>query len=152
MGSIMMFFMKLLNLINKSILIDWSVIYREKFTFDNQSNKFELNQYKKGDYVPTETIQEWYSSDRKIAIDTARRVLSEKNIDLLNNPEAMPMFTSFFFQMGEVGGLKFKNMFKAIEEGDGETAYKEALDSDWYRDKFTKKRAKRFADFLRENV
>ena len=39
--------MKLLNLINKSILIDWSVIYREKFTFDNQSNKFELNQYKK---------------------------------------------------------------------------------------------------------
>ena len=64
----------------------------------------------------------------------------------------MSMFTSFFFQMGEVGGLKFKNMFKAIEEGDAETAYKETLDSNWYRDKFTKKRAKRFADFLRENV
>lgn len=148
------------NLIDVKLLDDEG--YRTKVYSDTAGNLTsgighklvgeELNQYKKGDYVPTETIQEWYSSDRKIAIDTARRVLSEKNIDLLNNPEAMSMFTSFFFQMGEVGGLKFKNMFKAIEEGDGETAYKEALDSDWYRDKFTKKRAKRFADFLRENV
>ncbi len=148
------------NLIDVKLLDDEG--YRTKVYSDTAGNLTsgighklvgeELNQYKKGDYVPTETIQEWYSSDRKIAVDTARKVLSEKNIDLLNNPEAMSMFTSFFFQMGEVGGLKFKNMFKAIEEGDGETAYKEALDSNWYRDKFTKKRAKRFADFLRENV
>jgi GH24 family phage-related lysozyme (muramidase) len=110
----------------------------------------ELKQYKKGDYVPTETIQEWYSSDRKIAIDTARRVLNEKNPELLNNPEALPMFTSFFFQLGETKGLKFVKMFDAIERGDGQAAHDEAVDSLWYEQ--TDNRAKRFAKFLKENV
>lgn len=110
----------------------------------------ELNQYKKGDYVPTETIQEWYSSDRKIAIDTARRVLNEKNPELLNNPEALPMFTSFFFQLGETKGLKFVKMFDAIERGDGQDAHDEAIDSLWYEQ--TDNRAKQFAKFLKENV
>ena len=41
-------------------------------------------------------------------------------------------------------------MWKAFENGDGETAYAEALDSLWYKQ--TPNRARRFAEFLRENV
>ena len=41
-------------------------------------------------------------------------------------------------------------MWKAFEEGNGEKAYAEALDSLWYKQ--TPNRARRFAEFLRDNV
>lgn len=47
------------------------------------------------------------------------------------------------YQMGVNGLMKFRNMWAAIEQGNFQQAYLEALDSNWYRQ--TPSRAKRVA-------
>lgn len=54
---------------------------------------------------------------------------------------------SMAYQLGTSGLSKFKNMWKAIEQGDWDTASKEALDSRWAKQ--TPERAKRHAEVLR---
>ena len=58
------------------------------------------------------------------------------------------MFSSFFYQLGYDGGMKFEKMWKALEQNDYQTAAKEALDSNWAKQ--TPERANRFAEFLRQ--
>lgn len=54
---------------------------------------------------------------------------------------------SMAYQLGTTGLSKFKNMWKAIEQGDWNTAAKESLDSRWAKQ--TPERAKRHAEVLR---
>ena len=60
------------------------------------------------------------------------------------------LVSSFYYQLGKSRGDGFTKMWKAFEEGNGEKAYAEALDSLWYKQ--TPNRARRFAEFLRDNV
>jgi lysozyme len=55
--------------------------------------------------------------------------------------------TAMVFQLGIGTFLKFKKMIKAIEEGDWDTAAKEALDSRWETQ--TPRRAHEVADILK---
>lgn len=106
--------------------------------------------YKEGDVVPVDVVKSWLIKDTKIANNDAVTKLQDIRPDLLDNKEMITMISSFYYQLGKSGGDGFKNMWKAFENGDGETAYAEALDSLWYKQ--TPNRARRFAEFLRENV
>lgn len=57
------------------------------------------------------------------------------------------VLASMCYQLGEAGLNAFKNMWKAIDNEDWETAAKEALDSRWAAQ--TPNRAKRHAEVLR---
>ena len=118
----------------------------------------ELKRYKVGDEVPVDVIVGWLVNDIKTYREVAIRNLKEKRPDLLDNPEAVNMFTNFYYQLGEAGGNKFEQMWKAIERGDFVQAANEALynyengkrtgKTTWHNQ--TKSRAEFFADFLRQ--
>ena len=107
--------------------------------------------YQKGDYVPTDIIREWTNNDVNKYINITNKVMEDKGLlDSKLYKENQEMFVSFFYQLGEEGGLAFNNMWDAIGRGDAQAAYNEALNSLWAKQ--TPKRAKRFAKMLLENV
>lgn len=112
--------------------------------------KEELTQYKEGDTVPVDVVRSWLIKDARTAKNTAVSKLEEIRPDLLDNEEMLAATASFYYQLGKEGGDKFKNMWAAIEAGDGDKAYDEALDSLWYKQ--TPRRARNFAELLRSYV
>lgn len=108
-------------------------------------------QYQEGYEVPVDVVKSWLIKDAKIANNDAITKLQDVRPDLLDNKEMVTMVSSFYYQLGKARGDDFKKMWKAFEEGDGEKAYAEALDSLWAREQ-TPERAKRFAEFIRDNV
>ena len=70
-----------------------------------------------------------------------------KPVFLTLSKERQDALIEMGFQMGVEGVLKFERMWAAIEDGDFETAYSEALDSLWSRQ--TPTRARRVAAKLR---
>ena len=108
-------------------------------------------QYQEGYEVPVDVVKSWLIKDAKIANNDAVTKLQDVRPDLLDNKEMVTMVSSFYYQLGKKNGDDFKKMWKAFEEGDGEKAYAEALDSVWATEQ-TPERAKRFAEFIRDNV
>jgi len=108
-------------------------------------------QYQEGYEVPVDVVKSWLIKDAKIANNDAVTKLQDVRPDLLDNKEMVTMVSSFYYQLGKSRGDNFKRMWKAFEEGNGEKAYAEALDSVWATEQ-TPKRAKRFAEFIRDNV
>jgi len=108
-------------------------------------------QYQEGYEVPVDVVKSWLIKDAKIANNDAVTKLQDVRPDLLDNKEMVTMVSSFYYQLGKKNGDDFKKMWKAFEEGDGEKAYVEALDSVWATEQ-TPERAKRFAEFIRDNV
>ena len=107
--------------------------------------------YQKGDYVPTDIIREWTNNDVNKFINVTNKVMEDKGLlDSKLYKENQEMFVSFFYQLGEQGGLAFNDMWDAIGRGDAQAAHDEALDSLWAKQ--TPKRAKRFAKMLLKNV
>jgi len=121
---------------------------------DNDGNLQWVNkdeQYQEGYEVPVDVVKSWLIKDAKIANNDAVTKLQDVRPDLLDNKEIVTMVSSFYYQLGKARGDDFKKMWKAFEEGDGEKAYAEALDSVWAKEQ-TPERAKRFAEFIRDNV
>jgi len=121
---------------------------------DNDGNLQWVNkdeQYQEGYEVPVDVVKSWLIKDAKIANNDAVTKLQDVRPDLLDNKEMVTMVSSFYYQLGKARGDDFKKMWKAFEEGDGEKAYAEALDSVWAKEQ-TPERAKRFAEFIRDNV
>ena len=116
----------------------------------HQLRKEEKTMYKEGDVVPVDVVKSWLIKDAKIANNDAVTKLQDIRPDLLDNEEMVTLVSSFYYQFGKSRGDKFTKMWKAFEEGNGEKAYAEALDSLWYKQ--TPNRAKRFAEFIRDNV
>jgi len=108
-------------------------------------------QYQEGYEVPVDVVKSWLIKDAKIANNDAVTKLQDVRPDLLDNKEMVTMVSSFYYQLGKKNGDDFKKMWKAFEEGNGEKAYAEALDSVWAKEQ-TPERAKRFAEFIRDNV
>lgn len=108
-------------------------------------------QYQEGYEVPVDVVKSWLIKDAKIANNDAVTKLQDVRPDLLDNKEMVTMVSSFYYQLGKKNGDDFKKMWKAFEEGNGEKAYAEALDSVWATEQ-TPERAKRFAEFIRDNV
>jgi lysozyme len=108
-------------------------------------------QYQEGETVPVDVVKSWLAKDAKVAHNNAIDKIQEIRPDLLDNEEIMTIISSFYYQLGKKNGDDFKKMWKAFEEGDGEKAYAEALDSVWAKEQ-TPERAKRFAEFIRDNV
>lgn len=82
------------------------------------------------DYVglkmPKEQLDAWFEEDRNKAIAGAQRNVSPETWERLNRRQQNAL-ASMAFQLGEAGQKKFKNMLKAIEEGDHREAAKQAL-------------------------
>ena len=116
----------------------------------HQLSKEEKTMYKEGDVVPVDVVKSWLIKDAKIANNDAVTKLQDIRPDLLDNEEMVTLVSSFYYQLGKSRGDGFTKMWKAFEEGNGEKAYAEALDSLWYKQ--TPNRARRFAEFLRDNV
>ena len=79
---------------------------------------------------------------------TIRSELSKtKPVFLTLSKQRQDALIEMGFQMGVEGLLRFERMWQAIEAGDFETAYSEALDSRWAKQ--TPKRAIAVAKLLR---
>jgi len=63
------------------------------------------------------------------------------------NPARKEAILEMFFQLGYVGTMEFKRMFKAIEQGDFEVAADEMLLSKWYQQ--TPSRCRELSDIMR---
>lgn len=79
--------------------------------------------------------------------DYHHAVLSAQSIVRLDTYREMAL-ANMVFQMGLGGVLKFKKMIAALKVENWNEAYKQALDSAWYKQ--TPNRAKRVAEVLRD--
>jgi GH24 family phage-related lysozyme (muramidase) len=77
----------------------------------------------------------------------AEAIMEMKGISNLD-PIQKEALTEMVFQMGRKGTLGFPNMLSALQKGDTDTAYNEALDSKWARQD-SPQRAKEVAQRLR---
>ena len=133
--------------------------YRDKDTGEIHWSKPEYSQYKEGDEVSTKKIKQWLIDDARGAEADATQVLSEKAPHLLDDKEAMLMYSSFFYQLGMTNALTFKKHWAALENQDYETAANNIL-YNFNEDgsiknkttfhKQTSERANRLADFIRQ--
>lgn len=113
--------------------------------------KEEKEIYKEGDYIPVDVRKKVTEKQIKDVQETTKKIMASKG--LVNSKlylDNEPLFVSFFYQLGEEGGLAFNNMWAAIDEGDAQGAYDAALDSKWAKQ--TPRRAKRFAKMLKKEV
>ena len=76
-------------------------------------------------------------------------VIGHENIPFFNalTDSQQESICEMIFQLGINGVMKFKRMLSALEDGNGEEAYKEALDSKWARQ--TPERAQEVAEGLK---
>lgn len=92
----------------------------------------------------------------EISEGQAERWLRSYVENIIERAEQLPLFMqldgtrkdvilSMMYQMGFNGTLKFKNMWRAIEQGDYMLAGEEMRDSRWWRDPKTQARAERMA-------
>lgn len=79
--------------------------------------------------------------------DYNHAVLGAQSIARLDTYRELAL-SNMVFQMGLAGVLKFKKMIAALKIQDWNEAYKQALDSTWYKQ--TPNRAKRVAEVLRD--
>ena len=88
-----------------------------------------------GQSYPKEHLEKVFDGDFNIAKDNANKLIG----DISLNNQAKCVIIEMVFQLGIGGVSKFKNMWKALGEGDYQTASEEMLDSRWAKQ--TPKRA-----------
>ena len=88
-----------------------------------------------GQSYPKEHLEKVFDGDFNIAKDNANKLIG----DIALNHQAKCVIIEMVFQLGICGVSKFKNMWKALGEGDYQTASEEMLDSRWAKQ--TPKRA-----------
>lgn len=75
----------------------------------------ELAQYKEGDVIPEDKINEWFKKDTQTAVDAAMKQGQELNI---NDENFLVNLSSVNFQLGSSWNKsKFPNAYKALKEG-----------------------------------
>ncbi len=98
-----------------------------------------------GKQYSKEVLDEVFDKDFQNALDNANKLMS--GYDLVD--QAKEVICEMVFQLGIGGVSKFKNMWKALEEGDYYTASQEMLDSRWARQ--TPKRAEDLSNIMKES-
>ena len=96
-----------------------------------------------GTTYPKEMLEEVFDNDFKIAHDSANELLA----DIKHNHIVKGVIIEMCFQLGKPRVMKFKKMWEALKNNDLETASKEMIDSNWYRQ--TKKRCETLASTMR---
>ena len=91
-----------------------------------------------------EELNEVFEKDFQNALDNANKLI--KDIPLVY--QAKEVICEMVFQLGIGGVSKFKNMWKALEEGDYYTASVEMLDSRWAKQ--TPKRAESLSNIMKQ--
>ena len=89
-------------------------------------------------------LNEVFEKDFQNALDNANKLI--KDIPLVY--QAKEVICEMVFQLGIGGVSKFKNMWKALEEGDYYTASVEMLDSRWAKQ--TPKRAASLSNIMKQ--
>jgi len=88
----------------------------------------EAVRYPLGAAIPITVIDDWFSFDMLEAVESADRLLQ----GIEYTPELHDIITNMAFNLGERGLSRFKNMWKAIREGDFIKAAEEMRNSRWY--------------------
>ena len=101
--------------------------------------------YVDGKQYSKEVLDAVFDKDFQNALDNANKLMS--GYDLVD--QAKEVICEMVFQLGIGGVSKFKNMWKALEEGDYYTASQEMLDSRWARQ--TPKRAEDLSNIMKES-
>ena len=101
--------------------------------------------YVDGKQYSKEDLDKVFDKDFQNALDNANKLMS--GYDLVD--QAKEVICEMVFQLGIGGVSKFKNMWKALEEGDYYTASQEMLDSRWARQ--TPKRAEDLSNIMKES-
>ena len=91
-----------------------------------------------------EELNEVFEKDFQNALDNANKLIGD--IPLVY--QAKEVICEMVFQLGIGGVSKFKNMWKALEEGDYYTASVEMLDSRWAKQ--TPKRAESLSNIMKQ--
>ena len=91
--------------------------------------------YEEGVTYSKEDLEKVFDGDFDTACSNANQLIK----DLPLHPQAKCVLIEMVFQLGIGGVSKFKNMWKALGEGDYQTASEEMLDSRWAKQ--TPKRA-----------
>ena len=89
-------------------------------------------------------LNEVFEKDFQNALDNANKLIGD--IPLVY--QAKEVICEMVFQLGIGGVSKFKNMWKALEEGDYYTASVEMLDSRWAKQ--TPKRAESLSNIMKQ--
>ena len=93
-----------------------------------------------------EELQDVFDKDLNHAIGLGKQLMEEHQVEDL--PEkAQHVITEMCFQLGKGGVSKFKNMWKALQEGNFIGASYEMLDSKW--NKQTPNRCKKLSDVMK---
>ena len=91
-----------------------------------------------------EELNEVFEKDFQNALDNANKLIGD--IPLVY--QAKEVICEMVFQLGIGGVSKFKNMWKALEEGDYYTASVDMLDSRWAKQ--TPKRAESLSNIMKQ--
>ena len=102
--------------------------------------------FKEGKTYSKEELQEVFEKDLNKAIALARQLMGENDVRDLPII-AQHTLTEMCFQLGKSGVSKFRNMWKALQEGNFIGASYEMLDSKW--NKQTPNRCKKLADQMK---
>ena len=102
--------------------------------------------FEDGKTYTKEELQEVFDNDLRKALGLARQLMEEFDVRDLPTT-AQHTITEMVFQLGKSGVSKFRNMWKALQEGNFIGASYEMLDSKW--NKQTPNRCKKLADLMK---
>ena len=102
--------------------------------------------FEDGKAYTKEELQEVFDNDLRKALGLARQLMEENDVRDLPTT-AQHTITEMCFQLGKSGVSKFRNMWKALQNRDFNTASLEMLDSKWNRQ--TPNRCKKLSDQMK---
>jgi len=102
--------------------------------------------FEDGKTYTKEELQEVFDNDLRKALGLARQLMEENDVRDLPTT-AQHTITEMCFQLGKSGVSKFRNMWKALQNRDFNTASLEMLDSKWNRQ--TPNRCKKLSDQMK---
>jgi lysozyme len=102
--------------------------------------------FEEGKTYSKEELQEVFDNDLRKALGLARQLMEENDVRDLPTT-AQHTITEMCFQLGKSGVSKFRNMWKALQNRDFNTASLEMLDSKWNRQ--TPNRCKKLSDQMK---
>lgn len=93
--------------------------------------------WKEGDVIPEDTVNEWFEADYSTAKEDMKALLGDSDVP----DELKAVITNMSFQLGRTNLKKFEKTLQAAKEGNYEEMAKEVLESEWAKQ--TPNRAKR---------
>ena len=97
-----------------------------------------------GQQYSREVLDAVFDKDFQNAVDNANKLIGDIPLEY----QAREIICEMVFQLGIGGVSKFKNMWKALEDGDYHTASVEMLDSRWAKQ--TPSRAKKLSNIMKQ--